>query len=819
MISKFPLEFFAALTNTALQNMTERRQTRSTRSVQATLAVPTSARRTSLPCKHRPDGAPTHASGDVTNDAIDAIDAIRPRSHSGSDANDANGATYSVRRGLNDERDERRASRGLMTETDQSQVTPPRRQSQSYITSQFEPTSRASHALMQLRDKGDKKVGMEVCAGAWTGGRYGLLFEDEGKRKKRDWESSSGEEDESEGEEEHAREEEGTEAVAKAARVHVEANVADVAEAPVTVLDDTPAHALDNNITASAPEHVPETEAPADDPPLPVPLSPSSSLPEPFPVETEPDEIKQQAPASVAAAMQTEDQEYFDDIEIELDDFDMDEETGPEDNDDASADNDDADNDLNNQTNNNPDVETTDKENDGMGMAKARDFGPLLAVESTKCRVTMATAQLRRTASSPQSLSLCTLPQAVETKPSQELDMSIPHIQDTKNAKDAMDTTPTMTPAVVSATPAIPAAFPPVTWDDRLAQAIVGHQSEAAIRSMLSEAAKERVTDDAPCRTASRMPPPLLCACMEDSVRNTSIVGMLLEHKADVNESHREDGFTPLMQSVKTGNLTMIRFLLEAGADLSCTCKDGRSALFVAIDMGKTAAARCILGTMFDANISVDVPRLGNGRTALMEAARRGQGDVVAALVQAGANLDLVDEDQRTALMLGVNGGVSSKKTVGLLVSKTSVNLPDAAGVLPLEVAISMRLAPVAEMIVDDGRYDISNMFSKSTPLIHAIVNQGGTRLVRKMLDRGADPDAEVGGKTALMHAAEIGASQIIFDLIKASANPFKEQEGGEGWTALMFAARHGHAAASQVLMTAMGIRPPEGKNMVVSTK
>ena len=335
----------------------------------------------------------------------------------------------------------------------------------------------------------------------------------------------------------------------------------------------------------------------------------------------------------------------------------------------------------------------------------------------------------------------------------------------------------------------------------------------AAIRTMLERGFS--VADGAPCT----MPPPLLCACMDDSERNANIVAALVEHQVDMNEAHVEDGFTPLMQSVKTGSLSMVGLLLRAGADLRRTCKNGRSALFVAIQLGKTAAARSIVSAMCDAKIDVDELRVDNGRTALMEAASRGQGDVAAVLVEAGADVSLVDDEQRTALMLCLDNGHASKKLFGLLMSEASINRADQAGKTPLEIAISRKSMPVAEMLAADGRYDIGKTFSKTTPLIHAIVNEGGTRLVRKLLDRGASPDEvdPVDGKTPMMYAAELGESQIIHDLVKADANPRLELEGGNGWNALMFAARHGHASAARVLQNAMGIRPPERTRMVVA--
>ena len=195
-----------------------------------------------------------------------------------------------------------------------------------------------------------------------------------------------------------------------------------------------------------------------------------------------------------------------------------------------------------------------------------------------------------------------------------------------------------------------------------------------------------------------------------------------------------------------------------------------------------------------------------------MEAARRGQADVVKALVEHGADVDLVDDRHKTALMLSLEKGVSNKKLLKLLMSETSVNLAGETGATPLEVAISKKLASASQILVDAqcelGEYNRKTVGTDQTrtcvPLIHAIVNNAGTLLVRKMLERGASAECAVDGKTALMHAAELGDSQVVSDLIKAGADPLKEH--GAGMTALMWAARMGHKSVSRMLMTVMGI-------------
>ncbi len=664
---------------------------------------------------------------------------------------------------------------------------------QTHITSQFEPKSRASHGLLQLREKGDKRVGMEVCNGAWTGGQaYGLLFEDGGKRKRRDWEISSDDEDESENESQHGEgdmdgdvdrdlgdgvaEGKGDQREAGGRRV---ANASDGAGQP----------SLAPQPVGCALEEAGEDNGMAEQRMIgandPVPLKAAGGKEETVEHRLE------------AALAKDEDEDL--DVDVDVD--------GEIDNDDDSfeidleVDDEDYEDRVASDHGGNSDHGTINYYGgslDDRGIPNSEQPG------TTQPAADMAAQEM-----SPHSLSLCALPCSVERTPSMHAPtLSAPslapfdHSDGIENPGNALTCDATANIAFKA-----PQATAAGTNNDRLALAIMGQDSVADIKNMLADFAPRT------CFAAgaeSNLPPALVCACQDHSARNTYIVSALLEHGADVNGSYRGDGFTPLIQCDKTGNLDMIGMLLGAGADVERVCKDGRSALIVAIDKGRTDMALRLLPPRGRA----DALRVDRGRTALMKAARRGQADVAAALVEHGADVDLVDDSQKTALMLCLEEGVSNKKLLKLLMSERSVNLADEMGATPLEVAISKKIAAASHLLVDakcelaEYRRKISGTEETQScvPLIHAIVHNAGTLLVRKMLERGACPQCAVDGKTALMHAAELGDSQIVSDLIKAGADPLIEH--GNGMTALMWAARMGHRSASRVLMAAMGIGP-----------
>lgn len=76
--------------------------------------------------------------------------------------------------------------------------------------------------------------------------------------------------------------------------------------------------------------------------------------------------------------------------------------------------------------------------------------------------------------------------------------------------------------------------------------------------------------------------------------QNLTIVRMLLEAGADVN-AVQEGGFTPLMGAAQNGNVEMVRLLLEHGADRTMQTEDGRSAYSIADGHADPAVAALFL--------------------------------------------------------------------------------------------------------------------------------------------------------------------------------------------------------------------------------
>ena len=172
----------------------------------------------------------------------------------------------------------------------------------------------------------------------------------------------------------------------------------------------------------------------------------------------------------------------------------------------------------------------------------------------------------------------------------------------------------------------------------------------------------------------------------------------------------------------------------------------------------------------FSTMVITAIPR--GGLTALMFAAREGALEAATALVEAGANLDVVDPEGTTALVIAIIN--AHYDVAALLVDKgANPNLGDTAGMAALYAAVDM--AHQAPMI--------NRPLPKPSGKLRAI------DVIARLLEHGANPnqplktpllmrqhesgDASLGeGATPLMRAAKAGDAALMRLLLDKGADP-----------------------------------------------
>lgn len=228
----------------------------------------------------------------------------------------------------------------------------------------------------------------------------------------------------------------------------------------------------------------------------------------------------------------------------------------------------------------------------------------------------------------------------------------------------------------------------------------------------------------------------------------SAAVEALLRGGADLSQRGPE-AFTPLMFAARRADISAMRALIAAGADLheSSSVRTGHSALTMAIDRGSVEAVRFLLDAGADPN------RPASDKMLPLECAARGTNEeIVAMLLDAGADVDGRGYRNYTALCSSLSecGGSREAVTRLLLQAGADVHVPGWKTQTPLMKAAAARRAPRVAMLLAAGARVTDRDYRGQTPL-HFAVDSGHSDVVALLLAFGADPNAVDGrGETPI---------------------------------------------------------------------
>ena len=232
---------------------------------------------------------------------------------------------------------------------------------------------------------------------------------------------------------------------------------------------------------------------------------------------------------------------------------------------------------------------------------------------------------------------------------------------------------------------------------------------------------------------------PLHLACRQG---NMAIADFLLRHGADPNIVSVK-GYEPLLMATQKGHLILLRALLNAGADVNLiSASSGKTALSEACEGGHVK----IVDLLLSRDCICNTHTYDRGWSPLMFAAMKGKtASVQLLLKRGGAAINAADFNNRTALYHAI---VHSH--------------PDVVAAL-LDANADVTIAG----------YDAEFEDISYSPLCRASFGKNRSEtIVRRLIAAGADPkDRNSGGMSALMEASRWKHLDIVQYLVEAGAN------------------------------------------------
>jgi quinoprotein dehydrogenase-associated probable ABC transporter substrate-binding protein len=217
----------------------------------------------------------------------------------------------------------------------------------------------------------------------------------------------------------------------------------------------------------------------------------------------------------------------------------------------------------------------------------------------------------------------------------------------------------------------------------------------------------------------------------DDTVR----VAYLLEKKHAAIDAQDLQGETPLHHALVRRSQLMIKLLLDHGASVTATDRDGWSPLMAAAWADDAASVKVLVAHKGDPNFA------GPGNlTPLAIALEYGKDAAAVALVAAGADYTHPMGDAGyTPLMLAV-AGHSQTAAQALITKGADVNATNAGGVTALMIAAADGQAALAELLVRSGANVAAQSERGDTAL--SIARAKGHLAVMKLLDEQPGPTA-----------------------------------------------------------------------------
>ena len=259
-------------------------------------------------------------------------------------------------------------------------------------------------------------------------------------------------------------------------------------------------------------------------------------------------------------------------------------------------------------------------------------------------------------------------------------------------------------------------------------------------------------------------------------------VRALLQQGADVNAA-QGDGMTALHWAADRGDLEMARMLVYAGAGLDAVT---RMAEYTPLHLASRAGHGAVVRALLEAGSDPAAPTASGGATPLHLAAAAGDAEAVAALIEHGAEVDAREERARQTPLIFAAAQNRVEAIRALLAGGANPSLTTTVvDMVELEESLrggandAVRQQIAAQLAARDAQKEKEESEEEEKPA-EAL----------KPLSMGQQV-GRMGGMTALLHAARQGHAGAVEALLDAGGDI--DQVSADGTTPIFIAALNGH--------------------------
>ena len=290
-------------------------------------------------------------------------------------------------------------------------------------------------------------------------------------------------------------------------------------------------------------------------------------------------------------------------------------------------------------------------------------------------------------------------------------------------------------------------------------------------------------------------------------------VNKLLAAGASVNFKSNK-GYTALWHAVHMEQFICMDQLIGAGADVNAVYDFGETLLMWSAEKGYDKIVTKLIEAGSDLNIAAsDV--LGSKITPLMCAANGGHSNCALILLKAGANVNIKNRSEATALMYAAAQDYGCLKI--LTERGAHVNCRDSAGETALDYAVkNKRLCNIEHLLKCGANVNNVDEYGKSV-LMKALTTDSNPDCVRLLIKNKIDINStDNDGKSALVYATVNSCEQSMKILIEegADVNMAVNQGHEAGLTPLIASSLAGNISGVRMLLSA-GAYVNKGSNAI----